>query len=88
LDSALLHTARRKLTQFEIVEISPPVVAKLQYVLGGKLSRVDVASGSRGMYRVDLMLTDIKTSHIVAQSSVRFQAQGVDTAPLGTAVTP
>jgi hypothetical protein len=88
LDSALLQVARRKLTQFDIVEISPPVVAKLQYVLGGKLSRVDVASGSRGVYRVDLMLTDIKTSHIVAQSSVRFQAQGVDTTPLGTAVTP
>jgi len=86
LDSALLQAARRKLTQFEIVEISPPVVARLQYVLGGKLSRVDVAS--RGMYRVDLMLTDIKTSHVVAQSSVRFQAQGVDTTPLGSAVTP
>ena len=85
-DSSLLQAARRKLTQFDIVEMSPTVVDRVQYILGGKLSRVDVAS--RGMYRVDLMLTDIKTSRIVAQSSVRFQAQGVDTTPLGTAVTP
>jgi hypothetical protein len=85
-DSSLLQAARRKLTQFDIVEMSPTLVGRLHYVLGGKLSRLDVAS--RGMYRVDLMLTDIKTSHIVAQSSVRFQAQGVDTTPLGTAVTP
>jgi hypothetical protein len=87
-DSSLLQMARRKLTQFEIVEISPTVLGRVQYVLGGKLSRVDVGSRSRGMYRVDLMLTDIKTSRIVAQSSVRFQAQGVDLTPLGTGTTP
>ena len=83
LDSLLLQTARQKLTQFEVLQASPAVLKRVQYILNGTLTPLDtVVSTSRGTFRIDLSLTDAKTSHIVAQISVRFNAQGVDLKPL------
>jgi len=88
LDSLLLQTARQKLSQFEVVDASPTVLDRVQYILGGKLTALDtVVSTSRGTFRVDLVLTEFKTSQIVAQTSVRFTAQGVDLKPLWCCIT-
>jgi hypothetical protein len=88
LDSVLLQAARQKLIQFDVVEVSPAILSRVQYILAGKLSPLDAAMTSREAYRVDLVLSDFRTSHIVAQCSVQFEARGVDLAPSATAVTP
>jgi hypothetical protein len=87
LDSLLMQTARQKLPQFDIVEVSPPVLGRVQYILGGKLTPLDALSTSRGTFRVDLWLTELKTSQIVAQVSVRFTASGVNLKPLWCCIT-
>jgi len=87
LDSLLLQTARQKWSQFDVVEVNPAVINRAQYILGGQLTPLDAVSTSRGMFRVDLWLTELKTSHIVAQASVRFTAEGVDLRPLWCCIT-
>src|SRR5437667_4446608 len=55
LDTLLLQSARQKLSQFEVVEASPAVLKRVQYVLGAKLSSIDtVVTAPRGTFRVDL----------------------------------
>ena len=88
VDSVLLQTARQKLSRFEIVDAGPSVLDRVQYILGGRLNPLDtVVTTSRGTFRVDLLLTEFKTSQIVAQTSVRFEAKDVDLRPLGTGLT-
>jgi len=88
LDTLLLQSARQKLSEFEVVETSPGVLKRVQYVLGGKLAPVNtLVTAPSGMFRVDLLLQDFKTSQIVAQVSVRFTAQGVDLKPLWCCLT-
>jgi len=88
LDTLLLQSARQKFSQFEIVEASPAVLGRVQYILGARLAPVDtVVSAPRGAFRVDLLLQDFKTSQIVAQVSVRFTAQDVDLKPLWCCLT-
>jgi hypothetical protein len=87
LDSLLLETAREKWPQFEVVDASPTVLNRAQYILAGRLTPLDAVSTSRGTFRIDLLLTDFKTSYIVAQSSVRFNAAGVDLRPFGTGLS-
>src|SRR5207244_10252834 len=68
LDTLLLQSARQKLSEFEVVEASPGVLKRVQYVLGGKLAPVNtLVTAPTGMSRVDLLLQDFKTSQIVAQ---------------------
>ena len=86
-DALLLETARQKLAQFEIIGANPILLNQTQYVLGGTLTPLDAVSTSRGTFRVDLLLTELKTSYIVAQTSVRFTAQGVDLKPLWCCIT-
>jgi hypothetical protein len=87
LDSLLFQTARQKWPQFEVVKVAPTALNRVQYILGGKLTPLDSVSTSRGMFRVDLVLTEFKTSHIVAQASVRFTATGVDLRALWCCIT-
>ncbi len=87
LDSLLFQTAAEKWPQFEVVKVTPTALNRVQYILGGKLTSLDSVSTSRGMFRVDLVLTEFKTSHIVAQASVRFTATGVDLRPLWCCIT-
>ena len=87
LDSVLLQSAGQKFAPIEVVAVSPPVLNKVQYLLAGTLTPLDAASTSRGTFRINLSLTEFKTSHIVAQCSVRFQAQGVDLRPMGSGIT-
>jgi hypothetical protein len=86
VDSLLLETARHKLTEFELIDASPALAGRAQYILGGKLTPLDAVSTSRGTFRVDLLLTELKTSYVVAQVSVRFTAEGVDLRPLNCCV--
>ena len=87
LDSLLLQTARDKWPQFEVIKIGPTGLNRVQYILGGKLTPLDSVSTSRGMFRVDLVLTELKTSRIVAQASVRFTAVDVDLKPSWCCIT-
>jgi len=88
LDTLLLQTARQKFSQFEVVEASPAVLGRVQYILAGNLTPVDtVVTAPRGAFRLDVLLQDFKTSQIVAQVSVRFTAQGVDLKPLWCCLT-
>jgi hypothetical protein len=87
LDSVLLQSAGQKFATMEVVAGSPPVLNRVQYLLAGTLTPLDAASTSRGTFRINLSLTEFKTSHIVAQCSVRFQAQGVDLRPTGSGIT-
>src|SRR5262249_52629588 len=77
VDSTLMEIARQKLSQFEIIGSSPALAGRAQYILGARLIPLDSTLSSRGTFRVDLLLTETKTSRIVAQVSVRFNAVGV-----------
>jgi len=90
LDSILLQSAGEKFAQFEVVAVTPPNLSRTQYVLAGTLTPLNAFNAttiSRGEFRINLSLTDFKTSVIVAQSSVRFRAEGVDLTPMGSGIT-
>jgi hypothetical protein len=87
LDSTLLQSAGQKLAPNEVVAVSPPVLNRVQYLLAGTLTPLDAISTSRGEFRLNLSLTDFKTSAIVAQCSVRFNAEGVDLRPMGSGIS-
>ncbi len=81
LDARLLQRAAAKFTQFDVVPVSSATVGKAQYLLAGTLTPLDAANPSRGSFRINLSLTDIKTGFIVAQSVARVRGEGVDTTP-------
>jgi len=81
LDSRLLQRAADKFTQFDVVPVSSSSVGKAQYLLAGTLTPLDAANPTRGSFRINLSLTDIKTGFIVAQSVARVRGDGVDTTP-------
>lgn len=81
LDSRLLQRATDKFSQFDVVPVSSASVGKAQYLLAGTLTPLDASSATRGSFRINLSLTDIKTGFIVAQSVARVRGDGVDTTP-------
>ncbi len=81
LDSRLLQRAAEKFTQFDVVPVSSASVGKAQYLLAGTLTSLDASSSTRGLFRINLSLTDIKTGFVVAQSVARVRGDGVDTTP-------
>jgi outer membrane protein OmpA-like peptidoglycan-associated protein len=81
LDSRLLQRAADKFTQFDVVPVSSSSVGKAQYLLAGTLTPLDASNATRGSFRINLSLTDIKTGFIVAQSVARVRGEGVDTTP-------
>src|SRR5438067_3373196 len=80
LDARLLQRASDKFAQFEVVAVSAGSLAKAQFLLAGTLTPLD-AGAKGGTFRISLSLTDIKTGFIVAQSSARSRAEGVDNTP-------
>jgi len=81
LDSRLLQRAAEKFTQFDVVPVSSTSITKAQYLLAGTFTPLDAASATRGPFRINLSLTDIKTGLVVAQSVARVRGDGVDTTP-------
>jgi hypothetical protein len=81
LDSRLLQRAAEKFTQFDVVPVSSASIGKAQYLLAGTLTSLDASSSTRGLFRINLSLTDIKTGFVVAQSVARVRGDGVDTTP-------
>ena len=81
LDARLLQRAAEKFTQFEVAPVNSANLAKAQFLLAGTLTPLDPAGPNRGMFRISLSLTDIKTGFIVAQSVARSRAEGVDSTP-------
>ena len=81
LDSRLLQRAAEKFTQFDVVAVSSTSISKAQYLLAGTFTPLDAASATRGPFRINLSLTDIKTGLVVAQSVARVRGDGVDTTP-------
>ncbi len=81
LDARLLQRAAEKFTQFDVVPVSSTSISRAQYLLAGTFTPLDAASATRGPFRINLSLTDIKTGLIVAQSVARVRGEGVDTTP-------
>ena len=81
LDSRLLQRAADKFTQFDVVPVSSSTVGRAQYLLAGTLTPLDAVNPTKGNFRINLSLTDIKTGFIVAQSVARVRGEGVDTTP-------
>jgi outer membrane protein OmpA-like peptidoglycan-associated protein len=81
LDARLLQRAADKFAQFEVVPVSAGSLGKAQFLLAGTLTPLDAGGANRGTFRISLSLTDIKTGFIVAQSSARSRAEGVDNTP-------
>ena len=81
LDSRLLQRAAEKFTQFDVVPVSSTSIGKAQYLLAGTFTPLDASSATRGPFRINLTLTDIKTGLVVAQSVARVRGDGVDTTP-------
>jgi outer membrane protein OmpA-like peptidoglycan-associated protein len=81
LDSRLLQRAAEKFAQFDVLPVSATSVGKAQYLLAGTFTPLDAASATRGPFRINLSLTEIKTGLVVAQSVARVRGDGVDTTP-------
>ena len=81
LDSRLLQRAAERFTQFDVVPVSSTTIGKAQYLLAGTFTPLDATSATRGPFRINLSLTDIKTGLVVAQSVARVHGDGVDTTP-------
>ena len=81
LDSRLLQRAADKFAQFDVVPVSSTSVGRAQYLLAGTLTPLDETNSTRGSFRINLSLTDIKSGFVVAQSVARIQGEGVDTTP-------
>ena len=77
----LLQRAADKFTQFDVVPVSSSTIGRAQYLLAGTLTPLDAANPTRGSFRINFSLTDIKTGFIVAQSVARVRGDGVDTTP-------
>jgi hypothetical protein len=65
--------------QFEVLPFQMASLNKAQYLLTGTMTRSQV--GSKGSFKINLALTDIKSGNSVAQSSAVCGETGVDTSP-------
>jgi outer membrane protein OmpA-like peptidoglycan-associated protein len=76
--------AERVASQFPEIEVLPFQAANLGnalYLLTGTMSRTGDPTATGGSYQIDLSLTELKTRSVVAHSSSRARAQGVDVTP-------
>ena len=78
------QVSQRMTSQHESLEILPFKAANLgkaQYLLTGTMTR-QTGSGGRGIFLLNLALTELKTGQVVAQASARARDEGIDTTPL------
>jgi outer membrane protein OmpA-like peptidoglycan-associated protein len=81
LDARLLQRASEKFVQFDVAPVNSSNLGKAQYLLAGTLTPVDMSIATRGTFRINLSLTDIKTGFVVAQAVARARGDAVDTTP-------
>jgi outer membrane protein OmpA-like peptidoglycan-associated protein len=81
LDSRLLQRAADKFAQFDVLPVSSAGLGKAQYLLAGTLTPLDASNSTRGSFRINLSLTDLKSGFVVAQSVTRIRGEGVDSTP-------
>ena len=78
------QVSQRMISQHESLEILPFKAANLgkaQYLLTGTMTR-QIGGGGRGIFLLNLALTELKTGQVVAQASARARDDGIDTTPL------
>jgi outer membrane protein OmpA-like peptidoglycan-associated protein len=78
------QVSQRMISQHESLEILPFKAANLgkaQYLLTGTMTR-QIGGGGRGIFLLNLALTELKTGQVVAQASARARDEGIDTTPL------
>lgn len=76
LDRVATERMAQKYAQIELLPFRAANLAKAQYLLTGTLTR------QQQSFRIALALTDLKTGHVVAQSSSVARGDGVDMSPL------
>ena len=80
LDARLLQHATAGFDQFVIVPVAADQLQRAKFVATGTLTIINRAGGFTS-YRIHLSLTELSTGLVVAQSTVRIKAKGVDATP-------
>ena len=80
LDARLLQHATSEFDQFDIVPVAVDQLQRAKFLATGTLTVVGRAGGFTS-YRVHLSLTELSSGLVVAQSTVRIKAKGVDSTP-------
>jgi outer membrane protein OmpA-like peptidoglycan-associated protein len=84
MESQIVDLARTKYPQFEVQELTSETLAKEPLVLLGSLAGVPADGTSVGrpeVYRIWLVLADLKSGQIVAKGAARAARDGVDLTP-------
>jgi outer membrane protein OmpA-like peptidoglycan-associated protein len=72
----------RTYEQLELLPFQIPMFSKAEYLLTGTMRRLGTQPpGSRGMFQLNLALTDTKTGMIIARASSRARDDALDTEP-------
>jgi outer membrane protein OmpA-like peptidoglycan-associated protein len=84
MESQIIDLVRTKHPQFEVQELTSETLAKEPLVLLGSLAGVPADGTSVGraeVYRIWLVLADLKSGQIVAKGAARAAREGVDLTP-------
>jgi outer membrane protein OmpA-like peptidoglycan-associated protein len=80
MESQIVDLARTKYPQFEVQELTSETLAQEPLVLLGSLAG-QPADGTPEVYRIWLVLADLKSGRIVAKGAARATSDGVDLTP-------
>ncbi len=80
LDARLLQHATAEFDQFAIVPVAADQLPRAKFLVTGTLT-ITGREGGFTRYRVNLSLTELSSGLVVAQSTVRIKAKGVDATP-------
>lgn len=81
LDERLLARAVARFTTMEVVPMADAAAGTARFVLTGTLTPLDSRTGKSASYRINLSLSDTRTSLVIAQASARASGESVDTTP-------
>ncbi|AVP98535.1 flagellar motor protein MotB [Ahniella affigens] len=81
LDTRLLVRAAAKFPQFDVLPKSAEALASARYILVATMTLLPNTDSRLVRYRINLSLTDQRTSLVVAQAAAMSTAAGVDTTP-------
>jgi outer membrane protein OmpA-like peptidoglycan-associated protein len=85
MESQIVDLVRTKYPQFEVQELTSETLAQAPLVLLGSLAGVPADGTSFGtpeVYRIWLVLADLKSGRIVAKGAARAASDGVDLTPV------
>ena len=81
IEQRVAERLRSHHAQLDVLPFESTNLGKAQYLLTGTMTRVQDDNGKRGVFRINLALTDLKTGGVVAQASARARDEGIDTNP-------